>query len=148
MAVILAADDSESFHSTIEYTLVNKGGHQLEQAENGSAALKKIEQYRNNMGKSYDLILADVNMPVMGGFEMVEEIRRMADYRLTPIIFLTTQNSDEAKQRGRDLKATGWITKPFSPEVAAGCGCTCTGVSDQLFLRAQFNEHKLCSELP
>ena len=102
MAVILAADDSESFHSTIEYTLVNKGGHQLEQAENGSAALKKIEQYRNNMGKSYDLILADVNMPVMGGFEMVEEIRRMADYRLTPIIFLTTQNSDEAKQRGRD----------------------------------------------
>ena len=51
---------------------------------------------------------------------MVEEIRRMADYRLTPIIFLTTQNSDEAKQRGRDLKATGWITKPFSPEVLLG----------------------------
>jgi two-component system chemotaxis response regulator CheY len=59
-------------------------------------------------------------MPVMDGYEMVEEIRKMPDYRFTPILFLTTENSAEAKQKGRELNATGWINKPFSPEKLLG----------------------------
>ncbi len=116
MTTILAVDDSASLRSAIEYSLVEKGGYELALAEDGKHAIGLVELRRNRVGKPFDLVLADINMPVMDGFEMVERIRNMADYRYTPILFLTTETSADAKQRGRELNATGWINKPFSPE--------------------------------
>lgn len=95
---------------------VKRGGYELKEAEDGKHALGVIELFRNNTGNTFDLLLVDVNMPVMNGFELVEQVREMPDYRFTPILFLTTEGSDQAKQRGRDLHATGWVNKPFSPE--------------------------------
>ncbi len=115
MTTILAVDDSASMRSAIKYALVEKGRYELVPAEDGKHALGLIDQWRE-LGDHFDLILADINMPHIDGFEMVETIRAMPDYRFTPILFLTTENSPAAKQRGRDLNATGWINKPFSPE--------------------------------
>ncbi len=113
---ILAVDDSESLRGAIRYAVCEKGGYELKEAEDGKHALGVIELFRNNTGNTFDLLLVDVNMPVMNGFELVEQVREMPDYRFTPILFLTTEGSDQAKQRGRDLHATGWVNKPFSPE--------------------------------
>ncbi len=116
MATILAVDDSASMRSAIGYALNEKGGFEVTVAEDGEHALGLIKQRRAMTGETFDLILADVNMPVMNGYDMVAAIRDLPEYRFTPILFLTTENSTEAKQRGRDLNATGWINKPFSPE--------------------------------
>ena len=59
-------------------------------------------------------------MPVMGGIELVRELRKLPEYGRTPILMLTTESSDEKKQEGRQAGATGWIVKPFSPEQLLG----------------------------
>ena len=62
------------------------------------------------------LILADQNMPVMDGLSMVRALRSRPRYAKVPILMLTTEGSDEMKQKGRAAGATGWIVKPFDPE--------------------------------
>ncbi len=117
---ILAVDDSESLRGAIRYAVAEKGGYELKEAEDGEHALGVIDLHRNSTGTAFDMILVDVNMPVMDGFELVSKVREMADYRFTPVLFLTTDGSEKAKQRGRNLHATGWICKPFSPEKLLG----------------------------
>lgn len=117
---ILAVDDSESLRGAIRYAVCERGGYELKEAEDGQHALGLIDLYRSSTGGTFDLLLVDVNMPVMDGYELVEKVRQMADYRFTPILFVTTEGSNTAKQRGRELHATGWINKPFSPEKLLG----------------------------
>ena len=116
MATILAVDDSASLRGTIVFALTERGGFEVVEAEDGQHGLDVIQQRRDQQQPAFDLILADINMPIMDGFDMVADIRQQPDYRFTPILFLTTENTEAAKQRGRDLNATGWVTKPFSPE--------------------------------
>ncbi len=116
MTSILVVDDSVSMRKAVKYALEGKEDYQLTDAEDGQHAIDLIDHYRVREGKTYNLILADINMPNMGGYEMVEKIRNMPDYRFTPILFLTTENSEQSKQRGRALNATGWVNKPFSPD--------------------------------
>lgn len=116
MTTILAVDDSASLRGTIVFALTERGGFEVVEAEDGQHGLNVIQQRRDQQISPFDLILADINMPVMDGFEMVAKIRMLPDYRFTPILFLTTENTESAKQKGRDLNATGWVTKPFSPE--------------------------------
>ena len=56
-------------------------------------------------------------MPGMNGIDLVKEIRTMPEYKFTPVLVLTTESEQEVKQRGRAAGATGWIVKPFNPEV-------------------------------
>ena len=117
MATVLAVDDSASLRGAIVFALTERGGNYgVIEAEEGKQALGLIEQRRSAGKSAFDLILVDINMPGMSGYEVVEEIRAMPDYRFTPILFLTTESSDQSKLRGKELQATGWVTKPFSPE--------------------------------
>ncbi len=120
MGTILAVDDSASLRGAITFALVDRGGFNVVEAEDGEHGLGLIKQRQQAGAANFDLILADINMPVMDGYEMVATIRQMPDYRFTPILFLTTENSDTAKKRGKELNATGWVTKPFSPENLLG----------------------------
>ncbi len=108
MARILAVDDSPSMRTLVNVTL-SDAGHEVEQAADGVQALQKAQ------GDSYDLVLADVNMPNMDGITLTSELRKLEAYKRTPILILTTEVSDEQKQKGRAAGATGWLTKPFNP---------------------------------
>ena len=109
MARILTVDDSNSLRRMVAFTL-KQAGHDVVQAVDGSDGLAKAQE------QEIDLALVDVNMPSMGGIEMVAEMRKLPAYARTPILMLTTESSAEKKQEGREAGATGWIVKPFSPE--------------------------------
>ena len=62
-----------------------------------------------------DLIITDLNMPVMNGLEFLKAFRDLPDGKKTPVLMLTTETKDELKQQGKALGLTGWIVKPFNP---------------------------------
>lgn len=66
-------------------------------------------------GVTPDLIITDMNMPVMNGFEFLQELRKIGSTMRTPVLMLTTETRDELKQQGKALGLTGWIVKPFNP---------------------------------
>lgn len=109
MAKILAVDDSVSMRGMVAFTL-RGAGHEVVEAENGRLALDIAR------GSSFDLVLADVNMPVMDGIAMVRELRTMDAYKGVPILMLTTESHIEKKMEGKAAGATGWLVKPFDPE--------------------------------
>ena len=109
MATILAVDDSTTLRQMVTMTL-KSSGHQVIEATNGKEALQAAQ------GKAVDLVLSDVNMPVMDGITLVKELRKLSSYRFTPILMLTTESSADMKQQGKTAGATGWLVKPFSPD--------------------------------
>jgi two-component system chemotaxis response regulator CheY len=109
MAKILAVDDSVSMRGMVAFTL-RGAGHEVAEAENGQLALDLAQ------GGTFDLVLADVNMPVMDGLTMVRALRAMPAYQGVPILMLTTESHTEKKMEGKAAGATGWLVKPFDPD--------------------------------
>lgn len=110
MAVkILAVDDSASMRQMVSFTL--KGaGYEVEEAADGQQALTKAK------GGKFNLVISDVNMPVMDGISLIKELRTLPDYKFIPILMLTTESTSDKKQEGKSAGATGWIVKPFNPD--------------------------------
>jgi two-component system, chemotaxis family, chemotaxis protein CheY len=106
---ILAVDDSPSMRHMVGVTL-RAAGYEVVEAADGDEAL---EYARNH---SVDLVLADVNMPRMNGIALVAHLRALPAYRLTPLLLLTTESSQQSKQQGKQAGATGWMIKPFHPD--------------------------------
>ena len=67
-------------------------------------------------GGFFDLVVTDYNMPNMDGITMVKEIKKLPNYKFTPIMMLTTESGADKKQQGKAAGATGWIVKPFNPD--------------------------------
>ena len=88
-------------------------GYDVVQAEDGQEALETIG------AAAPALLITDINMPRLDGFGLIERLRVQPEYRTMPILVLTTESSDEKKQRARAAGATGWIVKPFDPEKLA-----------------------------
>ncbi len=109
MTKILAVDDSASMRQMVAFTL-KSAGFDVVDADDGDKALKIAQ------GESFDLVITDVNMPNMDGISLCQELRKLADFKFTPILMLTTESSIEKKQAGRAAGATGWIVKPFNPD--------------------------------
>lgn len=109
MATILAVDDSASMRQMVAFTLKGAGFNVIE-ASDGQQALEKAKQ------TSFDLVLSDVNMPVMDGIELVKNLRTLPEYKFTPILMLTTESAGDKKMQGKNAGATGWLVKPFNPE--------------------------------
>jgi two-component system chemotaxis response regulator CheY len=105
---ILAVDDSASMRQMIGVTL-RGAGYQVVEAPDGEAALEYARKHR------VDLVLADVNMPGIDGITLVAQLRTLPSYRLTPLLLLTTESSQERKMQGKQAGATGWMVKPFNP---------------------------------
>lgn len=109
MAKILTVDDSASMRAMVTFTL-SEQGHTVAEAENGQQGL---EQARTD---TYDLVISDVNMPIMDGITFITHLRQEANYRFTPILMLTTESGMDKKMEGKKAGATGWIVKPFDPQ--------------------------------
>ncbi len=109
MAKILAVDDSASMRAMVAFTLKAQG-HEITEAENGQEGLEKAK------AETFDLIISDVNMPVMDGITLVRELRQQPAYRFIPILILTTESGGDKKMEGKAAGATGWIVKPFDPQ--------------------------------
>lgn len=108
MHSILAVDDSASMRQMVAFTLKGAGYNVIEAAD-GKEAFDKAK------GQQVDLVLTDQNMPNMDGVTLVKSLRGLSTYASTPILILTTESSDEMKQKGKAAGATGWLVKPFDP---------------------------------
>jgi two-component system chemotaxis response regulator CheY len=111
---IMTVDDSSSVRQMVRFTLTDEG-YQVIEAINGQDALTKMGT-GDTSGSHVDMVITDLNMPVMDGIELIREIRRRPDSRFIPVIMLTTESQNEKKMEGKAAGATGWIVKPFRPD--------------------------------
>ena len=107
----LIVDDSRTMRQMVAFTLTNAGFTVIE-AEDGKDAVNKV-----SAGTKLDIIVTDLNMPEMDGITLIKELRRLTAYKFTPILMLTTESAIDKKKEGKEAGATGWIIKPFNPEV-------------------------------
>ena len=110
----LVCEDSPMMRQLIVYALARIKNLTVTEAENGVAGLKKLAAER------FDLIITDINMPLMDGLKLVRRIRTDERYKDVPIIVITTEGTSEDRQRAMALGATAYITKPIqAPQVIA-----------------------------
>ncbi len=106
---ILIVDDSTSLRTVVRLALTRSGYDVLE-AGDGVAALEVLAQ-----APKVHLIVCDVNMPNMDGITFVTQVKQHARHRFIPVVMLTTEGEEDAKNRGRQAGAKAWIVKPFNP---------------------------------
>ena len=112
MSSVLTVDDSASIRQAIRIALTAEG-HSITEAANGAEGLQKAD------AGGFELIITDLNMPVMDGLTMIRELRKRPAQAGVPILFLTTESDAEIKQQAKAAGATGWLTKPFEPDQLA-----------------------------
>jgi two-component system chemotaxis response regulator CheY len=105
----LIVDDSTTMRQMVAFTL-REAGFEVVEAEHGQDALDKIA------GRKINVVITDLNMPVMDGFTFIKHVRAMAALKFVPILMLTTESQLSKKEQGKAAGATGWIVKPFDPE--------------------------------
>lgn len=104
----LVVDDSKTMRDMVSHTLSGLG-FAVSAAGDGVEAVDVVDK------EQFDLIVTDINMPNMDGIELIRYLREEANLRI-PILVLTTEGGDKAKEMGRKAGATGWLVKPFNPD--------------------------------
>jgi two-component system chemotaxis response regulator CheY len=107
---ILAVDDSVTMVMSLKTTL-SMNGSLVETANHGQAGLDKLQS-----GVKPNLIITDVNMPVMGGMELIGKVRALPGFRFIPILTLTTESETSKREEGKRAGATGWLVKPVADD--------------------------------
>ncbi|MGM0508949.1 MAG: response regulator [Fusobacteriota bacterium] len=106
---ILVADDEMHILQIIKFNLQKRGGYEIITAKNGEEALEKTK------AEIPDLILSDVMMPKMSGFEFCENVKKNNELMNIPFLILTAKGQESDEIRGNEVGADDYITKPFSP---------------------------------
>lgn len=110
----LVVEDSPMMRQLLVFALARIKRLVVTEAEDGVDGLRKLAQ-----GK-FDLIITDINMPIMDGLKLVKRIRSDETHKDVPVIIITTEGSQEDRQRAMALGATAYITKPIqAPQVIA-----------------------------
>ena len=107
-AKILIAEDEKDIRELVGFTLTF-GGYRVVEAANGAEAVEKAAQ------ELPDLILLDVRMPRMTGYEACRVLKEMEETRHIPVIFLSAKGQEAEVQEGMSLGAIAYILKPFAP---------------------------------
>jgi len=108
MAQILIADDSITMRMMVSRILQDEGWR-VEAAANGEEALAQVQRARP------DLVVTDLNMPVLNGLGFIQGLRAHPDLQTLPVLVLTTEDDTESKQSARALGVASWIYKPVDP---------------------------------
>jgi two-component system chemotaxis response regulator CheY len=111
--IILIVDDSATLRMSVEMTL-KEAGYEVVQAINGREGLMTLQDL-GAKGRPPDMIISDINMPIMGGIEFIKEVKK-TKFRYLPILVLTTEREDSKKREGQQAGASGWLVKPFQPQ--------------------------------
>ena len=110
----LVVEDSPMMRQLLVFALARIKRLRVTEAEDGVDGLRKLA------GGKFDLIITDINMPIMDGLKLVKRIRSDETHKDVPIIIITTEGSQEDRQRAMALGATAYITKPIqAPQVIA-----------------------------
>ena len=103
---IFIIDDSATVIMSLK-TALEMNGYTVKTASNGKMALDEIAS-----GFKPDLIITDLNMPIMNGLEFIKNVRQILKF--TPILILTTESEQSKKDEAKKLGATGWLVKPVA----------------------------------
>jgi CheY-like chemotaxis protein len=109
MTTILVAEDERDIRELIAFTL-RLGGFEVEEATNGMEAVEKARKVRP------DLIIMDVRMPKMTGYEACQELKETDETRDIPVVFLSAKGQETEIKHGMELGAVDYILKPFEAE--------------------------------
>ena len=107
MGNILIVDDSSLIRS-VASNAAKEAGHNPIVATNGQEGLDALEV------NEIDIIFSDVNMPVMGGLEMIKNVKANPAHKFIPVIMLTTESNPKLKAQGKALGVKAWMLKPFN----------------------------------
>jgi two-component system chemotaxis response regulator CheY len=104
---VLVVEDSPTMRQLIVFALKRVRGIDITEAQDGVDGLKKLS------ADHYDLILTDINMPIMDGLKLVSLVRNDPSYKTVPIVIITTEGASEDRERALAIGANEYITKPI-----------------------------------
>lgn len=107
---ILVVDDEIHIVQIVKFNLEKRGGYEVITAKNGEEGFEMAKLEKP------DLILSDVMMPKMSGFQFCEAVKKEESIKSTPFIILTAKGQENDIKTGESLGADDYITKPFSPK--------------------------------
>lgn len=110
MPNILVVEDSPAMRQLLSYALKRIHGSQVVEATDGVDALKKLSS------KKFDIIIVDINMPIMDGIKLVSLVRGHTTYKSIPVIIVTTEGAEEDKKRALAVGANAYLTKPIQTQ--------------------------------
>jgi len=111
VAEVLVVDDSKVMREMVIACLRAHDGLSFTHAASGLEALEKLSL------KAFDLVVLDLNMPDIGGFEVLEFVRGQDKLRALPILVVTTRGDETSRAKALESGASAFLTKPFSPDV-------------------------------
>ncbi|MFO7649120.1 MULTISPECIES: response regulator transcription factor [Halomonas] len=109
MAKVLVVDDEANIVLSLEF-LMQQAGFEVVTAEDGETALERVAE------GAPDLVLLDISLPGISGFDVLERLRADPDHARLPIIMLTAHGREVEREKGMALGADDYITKPFSTQ--------------------------------
>ena len=108
----LVVEDSPTMRQLIVFALRRLQTLKVTEADDGVDALKKLQ------GNKFDILITDINMPIMDGLKLVSLVRKDETHKDIPIVIITTEGAQEDRQRALALGANAYITKPIqAPQV-------------------------------
>jgi two-component system chemotaxis response regulator CheY len=110
MPNILVVEDSPTMRQLISFAIKRIPGSRVIEATDGVDALKKLSSDK------IDLILADINMPVMDGLKLVSLVRGNSAFKDIPIIMVTTEGAEEDRKRAIAIGANAYLPKPIQTQ--------------------------------
>lgn len=114
MKTALIVDDSNTTRSLIKSVIEEVGDINTFEAATGFEALKALPR------QPFDLIIVDINMPDINGFELLDFVKNNDQYKSIPVVIVSTESSEDDKEKGMALGAAAYLTKPFKLEELQG----------------------------
>lgn len=106
----LVVDDSAAMRRSLIHALQRLGEVDFTEAEDGAAGLKQLARGR------YDVILTDINMPLMDGLKLIHQVRQMREHQGVPIVVITTESAQADRERALALGASAYLVKPVQSQ--------------------------------
>jgi two-component system chemotaxis response regulator CheY len=107
----LVVDDSPMMRQMVVFALARMQNISVTEADNGIEALKKLATQR------FDLIIADINMPLMDGIKLVRWVRADVRHKDVPVLIISTESALEDRERAMAMGASAYITKPLQAQI-------------------------------